>query len=103
MVNTTRYNFAMRYIRAEEDRAFLLKVWPCMSLLIPDINKLKRIVPVNNIQVALFMGKHDTIIPVSLGNEFKRNIPSSELFILDKGHKVLDSDTIPVIAQYILA
>lgn len=102
MVNTIRYNFAMRYIRAEEDRNFLLKVWPCMSLLIPDINRLKTIIPQNNIQVNLFMGKHDTIIPVSLGKQFIQNIPSAQLTVLDKGHKVLDTDTIPVIAKSLL-
>jgi pimeloyl-ACP methyl ester carboxylesterase len=101
MINTVRYNFAMRYVRAEKDREFLLKVWPCLSLLIPDINRLKSIVAQHNIKLGVFMGKHDTIIPPSLGIGFKKNIPFADLVILDKGHKILDADTIPVVAKYI--
>jgi pimeloyl-ACP methyl ester carboxylesterase len=101
VINTMRYNFAMRYIRAENDREFLLKVWPCMSLLIPDINKLKLIVTQYHIELGVFMGKHDAVIPLSLGIGFKKNIPSADLIILDKGHKLLDADTIPVIAKYL--
>lgn len=102
MINAVRYNFAMRYVRSEKDRAFLLKVWPCLSLLIPDINKLKSIVAQHNMKIGVFMGKDDVIIPPSLGREFKKNIPSANLVILDKGHKILDADTIPVIVKYIL-
>ena len=101
MINTLRYNFAMRYVRAEKEREFLLKVWPCLSLLIPDINKLKSIVEQHDINLGVFMGKHDVIIPPALGIGFKKNIPSADLVILDKGHKILDTDTIPVIAKYI--
>jgi hypothetical protein len=103
VINTMRYNFAMRYIHAEKDREFLLKVWPCMSLLIPDINKIKSVIAQYHLKVGVFIGKHDAVIPPSLGKGFKKNIPSTDLIVLEKGHKILDADTIPVIAKYILS
>lgn len=102
MVNELKYSFAMRYIHAAEDRAFLLKVWPCMSLLIPDMDILKQNVQKHRIGVGLFMGRYDNIIPVTMGESFKSYIPSCELVVVDKGHKVIDADTIPLIAKFIL-
>ena len=102
IVSKMKYNLAMRYIRDEDDRDFLLKVWQCMSYMIPDMSKLKYALTQHNIDIVLYMGREDTIIPVSLGKSFNKHIPTSELIILNKGHRMLDADTIPLITKSIL-
>lgn len=102
-IDASRYKFAMQYLKAEQDRQFLLKVWPCMAHILPDYKKLKRALNEHKISVHIIMGMHDRVIPVALAKQFKRDTETVTLHIVDKGHRVLDSDTIPLVAQCLLA
>ncbi len=101
LIDASRHKFAMQYLNGEEERFFLLKVWPCMSLLLPDYKKLRKIFSQHSIHVCVYMGKHDRIIPVSLAEQFKATLNHAHinLYILDKGHALIDTDTLPVIAK----
>ncbi|MBS1772346.1 MAG: alpha/beta hydrolase [Bacteroidetes bacterium] len=97
IVQQSHYKLAMRYIQEKEDRAFLLKVWPCMSLLLPDYNKLKAICKSNKTKVHVFMGAYDNVIPVSHGHAFEDKMKNISLHVVEKGHLLFDEDTIPQI------
>lgn len=103
VVTRERYAFAMKYIRATGDRAFLHKVWPSLSLLIPDTKKLVATIEEYNIPVHVFMGAKDPVIPANHAKRFKAKCDKVHVHILDKGHRILDADTLPLIANCILA
>lgn len=98
IVSASRYKFSIRYIQTEYSRSFLLRVWPCLKLMVPDEKKLKAVINKYKIPITIFMGKHDSIIPVKLAYPFCKNVSTATMIILDKGHHVLDADTLPQIA-----
>ncbi|OSZ78511.1 hypothetical protein CAP35_09740 [Chitinophagaceae bacterium IBVUCB1] len=101
LIDASHHKFAMQYLHEEDERYFLLKVWPCMSLILPDYKKLRGIFNQHSIPVSVYMGKHDRVIPVSLAERFRKILHNAhiELYILDKGHALIDKDTLPVIAK----
>ncbi|MBN9482473.1 MAG: hypothetical protein BGO70_17995 [Bacteroidetes bacterium 43-93] len=98
-IDASRYKFAMQYLKEEADRQFLLRVWPSMAYLIPDYKKLKKAVEQYGIELHLFMGIYDKVIPVSMGKQFVENHSIGKLHIVEKGHRVLDEETMPQIAK----
>lgn len=102
-IDTHRHGMAMHYLQSANSRAFLLKVWPCMKQLIPDNAKLRSIIRRDGIPVHVFMGAHDKIIPARLAHRFKGNLESVQLYILDKGHRVMDAETLPQISATLLS
>jgi pimeloyl-ACP methyl ester carboxylesterase len=103
IIDTHRHGMAMHYLQSANSRSFLLKVWPCMKHLVPDNAKLRQIIKKEQIPVHVFMGAHDKIIPARLAHRFKGNLDSVQLHILDKGHKVMDADTLPQISAALLS
>lgn len=103
LVTRERYAFAMKYIHATADRAFLYKVWPSLCLLIPDSKKLIKAIQHHDIPVHIFMGAKDPVIPASHAKRFKSKYDKVQVYILDKGHRILDADTLPMMANSILA
>ncbi len=98
IISEHRYTFGMRYINTPESRELLLRIWPCMRLLVPDDKKLKEVLNSHSIPVTLFMGKYDRVIPLKLAHVFCKGVPAAKLVILDKGHRILDEQTLPQIA-----
>lgn len=101
IIDASRQKFAMQYLNEAQERHFLLKVWPCMSLLIPDYKKLKSEITRHNIHISVYMGKFDKVIPVNLAERFKETLNNAniELLVLNKGHRLIDEDTLPIIAK----
>ncbi len=102
LLNPTKHKFAMQYVNEQHERELLGKVWPCMSYLIPNVRKLKKIIASSPVPIGVFMGRYDNIIPLRLAQRFKVEIPQAEIFVLPKGHKVMDDETMPQIADYII-
>ena len=103
LVDNHRHGFAKHYLGSESNRSFLLKVWPCLRHLVPDDPYLRRTVQNQSIPVHIYMGQHDKIIPVRLAQRFKDNLDTVHLYILDKGHRLLDAETVPQIAAALLS
>lgn len=102
LLNPAKYKFLNHYISSEKDRKFLLNVWTDLQLLVPDENLLRRVINEQNIPIYIFMGRHDHVIPVKFAEKFKEGLPSVELIITDKGHRVMDDTTLPQMAQCLL-
>lgn len=96
-ISEARYKFAMQYLDNESSRHFLLRVWPCMSLIVPDMPKLRKSILDFNITIDVFMGRYDKVIPPEQGHSFKKGLDTVHLHILDKGHRLFDADSIPQI------
>lgn len=102
-VNASQYNFAMHYLDTPERRDFLLKVWPDMSRIIPNSRKLRNVIVKHHIQINIFMGAYDRVIPVKHAERFKNGLESVKVHITEKGHRVMDTDTMPQMAECLLA
>ncbi len=101
-IDPSRYRFAMYYLESESDRSFLLRVWPSMSLIIPNMKRLKAAINKYHLPVFIFMGAYDRIIPVPHAKRFSKDLRSVQLFVLDKGHRVFDSDSLPQMARCLI-
>lgn len=101
-IDASRYKFFMYYLESETDRQFLHKVWPAMSMLLSDNNKVRKAIEKYQLPVFIFMGKYDRIIPPKNALEFKKDLKTVELFIVEKGHKVMDKDTVAKMAECLL-
>ncbi|RYZ51465.1 MAG: alpha/beta hydrolase [Sphingobacteriales bacterium] len=98
IIHPSRYRFAMHYLESEADRNFLLNVWPAMCRIVPERRRLRASIRSFEIPVFIFMGMYDRVIPVPHGKRFQKNLPSVELIIVEKGHRVFDSSTLPKMA-----
>ena len=101
-VDPSRYRFAMYYLESENDRRFLLRVWPSMSLIVPNMRRLRTQVRKHHLPVFIFMGAFDRIIPVLHAKRFKKDLATVQLFVVDKGHRVFDSETLPQMARCLI-
>jgi pimeloyl-ACP methyl ester carboxylesterase len=101
-LSEARYKLAAKYLHSEDSRNFLWKVWPCLSLIVPDINKLKKAITANSIPIHIFMGKHDPVIPLAHAEIFCKGLETAQLHVLDKAHRLLDAESIPQIAAALL-
>lgn len=101
-IDAHRHSFAVWYLQTESTRAFLLKVWPCLRKLVPVPAKVRAAIKKYELPVYVFMGAYDKVIPVKLAQGFKRNLKSVHLYVLQKGHRVMDSDTLPQITKCLL-
>lgn len=102
-IDASRYRFFMQYLDSDHERMLLLKIWPAMCRLIPNTKKLKEAIRNFDMPVCIFMGRHDRIIPVGLARQFTKDMKTVQLFILDKGHRVFDADTMPKMAECLLS
>ena len=101
-LSTAQYNFGMNYLGSKEDRNFLLKVWPDLSRIITSAATIKATVIEYHIPVHIFMGAYDRVIPVKNADSFK-GIDTVTIHIAEKGHRVFDNDTMPLMAECLLA
>jgi pimeloyl-ACP methyl ester carboxylesterase len=102
LVNAGRRRFVMNFLQTEASRKFLLQVWPAMSDIIPSPANLRRLIKQHAIPVSVFLGAYDKVIPPSLGKNFKSGLDTVQLYILEKGHLVLDHENARQIAESLL-
>jgi pimeloyl-ACP methyl ester carboxylesterase len=101
LIDDKKYRFAMHYLKTEADRRKLHDIWMNLSLLVPDSKYLEKIIRENKIHITIFMGQKDNIIPLVKARKFMNKLPTVTLHILQKGHRMLDNETISLIAKTI--
>jgi len=101
IVNEGRYRFATHYIDSDASRGFLLKVWPNLRFIVPDRNKLKEAINKYKIPVHIFIGNRDKVILAKYGERFKKEMSTVKLYIVDRGHWLLDDETLSAMAKHL--
>jgi len=102
LVHHKRYKFAMHFLLSEDSRNFLLRVWPSVSGIMPEPAQLKKNIRQHRLPLVIFMGVNDKIMPPSIARKFKAGLDSVQLQILERGHRIIDAETAPQIAQSLL-
>jgi len=65
-------------------------VWMCFRDIKPNIHKIQNLVNEFNISTHLFFGKHDHVIPPSIGKGFIKRLKNKNgLHIIEMGHIML--------------
>lgn len=98
-IDAARYKFVMNYVISKEERLFLFKVWPTMKHFIPHKRQIEKVVNNNQIQLLIFSGNYDRVIPPKHAISFQRIVPSCRLINLDKGHRIFEKDTWKIISE----
>ena len=102
LVNESQYKFVMHYLESEQDRIHIARRWPALRMIIPSPAGLKRLIQKHGIQVTMFMGRFDRIMPPELAQKFRSGLSTVQLHILEKGHRIFDESNASDIAQSLL-
>ncbi len=96
------YRLAIHSVGSAAKRAQLLQAWPSLRTLVHKPAHLRQTIQQKGILVHLYMGARDKILPPVLGHKFANELPSIQLHILDRGHRIFDADNAAQIAAPLL-
>ena len=102
LIDSARHRFIMHYLKTPDDRRQLLHRWQVLSLLVPDHKRLKQRITRHSIPISIYMGERDSVIPLAKAKQFMKGLTGATLNVLNKGHRVMDEETIPLIAQTLI-
>jgi pimeloyl-ACP methyl ester carboxylesterase len=102
LIDASHHRFLLQYVSSPFSRNFLEKVWPGMRLLVPDRRKVRAGVRRWHIPVHVFMGRYDRIIPLRQAYSFSGGIPEIKVHVLEKGHRLIDAETLSKIAECLI-
>lgn len=101
-INEKKYKFYLSYISKQKDRQLLYRRWMNLSKFLPDYNSIHKTSLVSELKISLVMGKYDTIIPIKKGESFIKKVPQAKMYIVQKGHRIFDHDSIPFISKLLM-
>jgi pimeloyl-ACP methyl ester carboxylesterase len=102
IVPNALYRMAIHSVGTAARRTQLLQAWPCLQTLAHKPAHLRHTIQQNGIRVYLYMGAKDKILPPALAYKFANGLPTIQLHILDRGHRIFDSDNAAQIAAPLL-
>ena len=90
IISPKRYEFVVNQLSTREKRQLVSDVWKCFHRIKPDVANLQHILNKRKINVHLFFGKYDAIIPPAIGERFVSKLnDKSVLHIVEMGHNLL--------------
>jgi pimeloyl-ACP methyl ester carboxylesterase len=103
LVTEKKYFFALNNFDSKQKREKLYLVWMIFRKIISDQAHLKKIIKKNNINIDLFYGKHDRIIPSAIGKNFRKGMEANISFHdMDSGHQLLKEKILKEIANIVM-
>lgn len=101
-LDASRYKFITYYLENAEDRKFLRHVWQDMSLIVPSMKNLKSSINKYQIQICIFSGKFDRVIPTTQAQQFMKGLSTVQLLVVQHGHRMFGADSLPKMASYLI-
>jgi len=99
-----KYKFVVGNFNSHQKREKVYSVWMVFRKILSKMEDLKSILKKHSIDVYLFFGKYDKIIPVSIGKNFKDKIGRNfSLHVLDAGHNLMKPNTLLEISKTLVA
>ena len=88
----------MIHLETQEKRQLVFDVWMIYRKIQPNMAQVKKEIEEHKIEVELFFGKYDRVIPVNIGTYFQRKAPKHiRLHQMDTGHLLLNKKTLKYI------
>ncbi len=104
LVTEKKYLFAKGNFDSNSKRQKVYLVWMTLRKIVSRKADLEKIIRSFNINVLLFFGKYDTIIPASIGLKFQKGMEKYvSVDILETGHKMMTEKTFLEIAKKLKA
>ncbi len=102
LVSEKKYAFGINNFDTKNKRDKVYRVWMIFRKIISDKTSIKDIIKKHKIPVHLIFGKHDRIIPSSIGINFQKGMSDQITFHnLDSGHRLLKEKNLLEIARII--
>jgi len=90
MINDSVYRFLIFQLETEQKRQKVYDNWQFFRNIHPDIPHVQQLINSKNINIQLYFGKYDTIIPPRYGKGFVKGLNNKDaLHILDSGHNLI--------------
>lgn len=102
LIPTSKYRFIIPYLKSSRQRKTLLKSWPNLRYIQPNYKKLSKSLQAKKTEIILFIGKFDSVIPLSKVIQFQQKNPEVKVEQLNKGHKLNDETVVAHVSQKIL-
>jgi pimeloyl-ACP methyl ester carboxylesterase len=103
IINSRTANFVKSTLDTNEKREMVFKTWTCLKELDPDIKSVQSIINDKNLFIHLFFGRHDKLIPPSIGKKFLAGLKNKNLHIVEGGHQLitdkLNADLMEIISK----
>ena len=83
-------DFIQNSLDTREKRQLVWNVWMCFREIKPNSSKIRAIINQHKIQMHLFFGKYDRVIPPSIGEQFVNKLTDKNcLHVVDMGHNLI--------------
>jgi len=102
LIDPTRYKFVMHSVGLEAGRKRLFRIWTCLKDITEQPEKIRAAINRHSIPVTIFMGAKDKIMPPFIAQKFKKGTRTVQVFVLDKGHRIIDHENAHQIAAHLL-
>jgi pimeloyl-ACP methyl ester carboxylesterase len=90
LLSEKKVRFAKLSLETPKKRNKVYNAWMVYRHILPDLETVKLSVKDNKIDVQLFFGKFDVLMPPELGKEFSKTIESNcSIHVIETGHQLL--------------
>lgn len=94
LVHEKMYKFLSHQMETQERRQKVYDIWVVFRKVVPNIPVIQQHIKKNHIQLHLFFGKYDAVIPPALGVLLAKGLPGNDvLHLLDMGHTLITEKT----------
>jgi len=91
IVHPRTASFVRASLDTEEKRLLVYNTWQCFRHIEPDIRQFQNIVNRKRLQIYLFFGKYDKVIPPGIGKKFVRGLRNKKsLHVVEAGHQLVN-------------
>jgi pimeloyl-ACP methyl ester carboxylesterase len=103
LINNSVYKFLRHQLETQPKRQKVYDTWVFFRNIHPDIPNVQHIINTKSINIQLYYGKFDTIIPPRFGKEFVKGLNNKDaLHILDSGHNLIKESVNQEIRLFVL-
>jgi pimeloyl-ACP methyl ester carboxylesterase len=94
------FNFVLYHLANKSRLQKVADIWMIFRKIVPDIKRIQDIVNNKKINIHLFFGRFDDIIPVKLGIYFAKGLNDKHaLHVLEAGHNLLTKQTNIILSE----
>lgn len=86
--------FAERQLGSPDERKLVFMWWQSLSYLLLDFGRINKIIKANKIQILMFFGNNDVVLPQKSAAFFQKNLLYSSVEIHDATHRSILKSTI---------
>lgn len=92
LMNPHSYKFARHHLETPMRRKRLFGYWRSLQHFRINRPAVIKLINKNKLSVQIYMGKRDKITPYQYAAQFVAKIPSANLFLMDKGHRIVSKE-----------